>query len=277
MGPLGLFVALWATPAAAVECDSPTTATDLGDASREFYSAWKQLDAEGVSAAMAEADRALLCIDEPLAAPDVVTYFQLQGLSAFLREDKTAARDAFRAALGVLPDYSLPSTVAAAGDDWYEMYEALRSVPDDQRTSLPTPEHGWVQVDGAKADERPAGRPWLFQQFDASGKVVQTVVVATGEDPPEYAVVAPAPEPELPEAPPPKTSKALLTGAIVSGAVGVAGLGGATMLKWRYDAIPEPQEADKLIGPNIALGTLGWAGVATGAGLATGAVVVGRW
>ena len=52
---------------------------------------------------MDQADVALRCIDGPLAAPDVVTWFQLSGLTAFLDGDKTRARDAFRAALAVLP------------------------------------------------------------------------------------------------------------------------------------------------------------------------------
>ena len=201
---------------------------------------------------MKDAEHAVSCIDEPLTAPDVVTYFQLAGLAAFLEDDKARARDAFRAAQGVLPDYALPSTVATTGDAWYEMYEALRSMPDDARAELTVPKVGWIQVDGARSEEHPSARPWLFQQFDGAGGVVKTEVVWTRQPPPAYETdVAEAPPPPMPVAPvsEPHTSRGL---AIAGGAVAAAGLGsliGAGALRAKYNSPDTPPErADQLIG-----------------------------
>lgn len=269
---------LWAGPGVAfAACDAPTTSRDLQAATTAFHASWAALDVAGVHTAMDRADHALRCIDEPLVAPDVVTWFQLVGLTAFLDDDKPRARDAFRAALAVLPEYDLPSAVAGPDDDWTELYETLRGLPDDGRAPLAPPEQGWVQVDGARAGEHPTGRPWLFQQFDGAGRVVATEVVWTRQPPPAYAVVTPVePVPRDP-APAGRPSRGLLAAGLAVGLAGAGGLGGATALKVRYVQSDDPMQARRLIAPNLVLGSLGWTGVATGAGLAAGAVVVGRW
>lgn len=280
MGPVTFAVGWWlivAPGVASAACDAPTTARDLHAATTAFHASWAALDVAGVHTALDQADHALRCIDEPLVAPDVVTWFQLVGLAAFLDEDKTRARDAFRAALAVLPEYDLPSAVAGPDDDWTELYETLRGLPDEGRMALPAPEAGWIHVDGARATEHPTGRPWLFQQFDGSGRVVATQVVWTRQPPPAYVVPAPL-EPVQQD---PKrvdhTSRGLLIAGVAVGVAGAGGLGGAASLKAQFRQTADLTEAEKLKAPNLVLGSLGWAGVATGAGLATGAVVVGRW
>lgn len=280
-GALLLLLPLLATSAAAqTACEAPTSARDLADASAAFYAGWDQMDAEATHVALGEAEHALRCIDEPLTAPDAVGYFQIVGLGAFLDDDTSKARDAFRAAQGILPNYALPSTIAQPGDDWYEMYEALRSIPDDGRMPLTAPEHGWATVDGARASEHPSARPWLLQQFDTTGAVVQTAVVWTREKPPGWVEVEPgatpqpAPAPVLERHP----SRGLLAGGIAATAVGLGGLAGAGALRIQHNNPDTPDDvALTLVGTNRLLGGLGYAGVATGAGLVTGALVVGRW
>lgn len=270
---LGVWVAL--TASAADGCTVVTTVADFDAARATFYAAWKRLDEQASHAAAGRVDESVRCIQAPLAAPEIVQLFQVRGLGAFLAGDMTAVRTSFRAAVAILPDYGLPSTVAAPGDDWYEMYEALRAMPPEPRQMLPAPDGGWLQIDGARSMDAPLGRAWLFQRFDGNGSVVDTQVIEPGQTPPTYPVsTGPAPVDRRDRGP---KSSTLLVAGLATAAVGAASMGAAASLRSRYRDTPTAEDATGLVGPNAALGVLGWSAVGAGGALVAGAVVTGRW
>lgn len=281
---LPLVWTLWiGTAVASSACEAPTTVAELDEARGRLLEAWVALDEDGVAAAGADADAALVCLEEALTPHGAARYFQVRGLAAFLAEDDVGARDAFRAAVAIRPRDTLPEHIAAPGDAWYEVYEAMRRLPAEARSPLPPAADGWLQVDGVRATDAPVGRMWLLQHLGDDGTVHSTGRVDPDGVPPAYPA-APEPEPEpaaaLPPAPEPvraPTSRTLLLTAAASGAVGLAGLGSAAALKAQYRNTPPPQDASGLKAPNAVLGGVGWAGAGAAAGLAVGAVVVGRW
>jgi len=269
--------------AAHAACDESSTTADLNDAQARFRAAWEDLDEIGVASAVAAADRAVVCLDEPFQPQDVVPYFQIRGLSAFLRDDLLLATGEFTAATEILPSMKLPSAVAMEGDDWHALYTKLQGRDATERVALPSPVDGWIQVDGTRAEDRPTARPWIFQEFDSQGGVVQTARVSIGDAPPRYdrgqaqdLATSNDPDP-VASGNRSRRSLVLLGGGIGAAAAGGASLAIADKIRRNYRTTELESDASILKVNNGAYGVAGWGGVLAGAGLGVSAVIVGEW
>ena len=182
-------VVLWVLcPTTALCCEVDTTSDDLSHAMGRFFAAWENLDEDGVAEARALADDTLGCTAHPLLPTEISLYFQVRGLSDWLGGDTNQALQSFHAAVEIAPDASLPEDAATPDDDWAQLYDQARQRPTSETASLPYPESGWLQVDGARTERYPLYRPWLFQRFNDMGRVVETRVVTSVDVLPQYEV-----------------------------------------------------------------------------------------
>ena len=272
-------------------CDEPTSSADLEQAHGRFQAAWDDLDDIGVASAVAAADRVVRCLDEPFQTKDIAAYFQIRGLSAFLQGEDALATGEFKAAAEIFPALSLPPAMAHEGDDWHTLYTELQALEHGPRTGLPAPAEGWIAVDGARVDDHPAERPWIFQQFDPDGSVLRTARISARGGLPKYdrqLQIASVPDLDVTRDARSEdkstTRRSGKTSMILLGSgVGAVALGGLSMgiangkRKEFIDTEPNTQLSQKLEDDNLAFGALGVGGVLVGTGLGIGAVLVAQW
>ena len=161
-------------------------AQDLGRVISAGDAAFGALDAQAFRAADSEAARLLPCLDEALEPAQVAALHRLHALAAFLARDHAGAVSAFRSMLATAPDYRLSEEAGAAQPP------APHRLPGGGRDGLGAgaplraPRQGWVQVDGQRAEQAPADRPWVFQHFSEDGQVLGTSLVPVGGETPAY-------------------------------------------------------------------------------------------
>jgi len=186
-GTLGAgFLGVQAGEARAEACVTPVSARDLVVVVTQGDAAFSALDDEQFAAARQEAEAMVPCLAEPLSPGDAALLHKLGALGAFVDRDDAAAVAAFRSLVLASPGYALPESLAPEGHPLrthFAVAEGMVVVPGSQ---LPAPVAGRVYVDGRPADEAPAGRPWVFQHIDEAGAVLDSALVAAGEDAPAF-------------------------------------------------------------------------------------------
>ena len=195
---------LWLVGAALAGCDLAS----LRAAMTEAEDAFAELETDTFTAAATEASYAASCMEQGITPLDAASYHRLKALKAFLDGRPADSTLAFSAVLATQPGYLLPEALAPSGHPLRVAFEAAQQLADGGSFQLPTPGEGWVHVDGRRISTAPAGRPWMFQKFDAAGLVESSAWVPTGGRWPEYAgpviapvATAPVPAPVAPPSP----------------------------------------------------------------------------
>ena len=173
-------------PPAQAACPEPVAAQDLGRVISAGDAAFGALDAQAFRAADSEAARLLPCLDEALEPAQVAALHRLHALAAFLARDHAGAVSAFRSMLATAPDYRLSEELAPPNHPLRIDFQVAAGTVSGAGAPLRAPRQGWVQVDGQRAEQAPADRPWVFQHFSEDGQVLGTSLVPVGGETPAY-------------------------------------------------------------------------------------------
>lgn len=178
------------TAGAAEPCGDATTTNRLHVHLGTAEMAYRDVDPAGLASAMDAARQTMTCLAEPMRPADVAAMHRMVGIGWFAEGDEAATLRAFMATVMVLPQWELPSSLGGEGHPLRDAHELARSLVTDQRTPLSEPAEGWVLVDGQRADGLPVGRPYVFQRFDGSGTVLETLYVDVDQPVPQYLTMA---------------------------------------------------------------------------------------
>lgn len=222
MLPLLLLSQALAAPCAGPRAAASSVEASLGQAE----AAWADLDVERFNAAMDAAAIALPCVDAPLSPAFAARYHTDRGLQLYAAGQPDAARAAFAAAQRADGSAQLSDRLLPEGHEGRALWSEARALPSRDEP-LPAPEAGRLWLDGAAATQRPAGHATLAQHLPPSGPPSFTAWLAPGEALPFYALAPEAERPVggLPDAPPPKSSKAAGTFGGVAAVSGLAAVG----------------------------------------------------
>ena len=271
---------------ARAECPGPqSTLLELHQAIESAQVAYVQLDADGFQAASGRASAALDCVDQALSPPDAAAYHRLQGLRAYLNDDRASVVKHFQSARAAEPDYLFSEELAPPNHPVRSDYELAGDLRADGSRTAPPPATGQLVVDGKTTTEIPTQRPYIFQWIGEGGAPKLTAHLSAGIGTPTYPIlVATVPETDPPDKKKKnkkagnRTSRRLLTNAGIGAVVGGAlyGLAGLNHAKFNNDetALEELQsvrtETNALI---IVAGVVGVVSV----GVGVSALVVWDW
>ena len=182
--------ALAAEPVADVMCPEDPRRAIVGE-SEQVEISFFRADTDAFSASRRRLGQLMLCVQEPLALPDVIQLHRARAIIAYVEEDLEASRRAFSALHALQPDWSLPSDQLSYEHPlWRVAEEAFQRPTTDATIGLAvTPTHGW-SVDGTRyprvddpIDEEgrpegtyylPSDRAFVLQVFGDDGHVIYT-------------------------------------------------------------------------------------------------------
>jgi hypothetical protein len=162
-------LALSARAASAGECEA--SSGDLLAATNTATAAFSGMDEHAFLAARVEARKALVCLNEPLAAAEVAAYHRMEALAAFFEDRRGAAMLSFGAALSVQPEYELPASIAPVGTPLHEWYQEAREQGHLAKQELQVPERCSLLVNGALGTQYTEDFPAIVQVIEWNGAV----------------------------------------------------------------------------------------------------------
>lgn len=171
---------------AQASCARPIPLADLSQLVSTFERAFAERNKTRLETAYGSYTASLPCIRETLVRTDVARFHRVEGLVAFLGDDRAAALAAFKAARLAEPSYTLPPGLVDASHPLRKLYDGIPIDSPPSNTQLAEPAEGWIRLDGELTRDVPTGRPYVFQRFDPQGNVLDTAWVPTGGTPPSY-------------------------------------------------------------------------------------------
>lgn len=250
------------------ECASPTTLSQLKDATVRGEQSFANLDIEGLNQAATDAQTALPCLAEPITPRDVAAYHRLMGMHAFASQERDRVQAEFHAARKADTGYELPEEVAPVGHPMIAAYEQAVLTDEGERQEPVPPEGGYVTVGGVRGASRAELSPAILQVFEPGDDLTETLYLPPGAALPMWG---PLPEP-LPE--PANLRRPLLAATAATGAValGLQGVAISSRRAFRDTADPasDPQ-LETLYARNRAtfFSSVGVGAVAVGLGTVT--------
>lgn len=232
--------------------------------------AFAAIDPDALARAIADAERALACLDAAIDPRDAAAFHRVLAMDAFVRHDFATALVEFHAARRLEPGYTIPESVAPAGHPLVSLYDA--SARSDEGELQPV--HGgsgFVLVDGVRNAPRPTGVSVVLQRFDALGRQEAAMLLRAHEPLPGWAV------------PPPAVSRkglhaGLLGGTAAATVTGAVLYGLALDANRRFWDLEDPSPDSELPGLRAEANTLGYASIGAGVvALALGTVTVVTW
>ncbi len=273
IGALGC--ALASSRSAEAACDGGEA--ELNEAIGAALGAWTSANRAVYTRARVQVEACLNETREVLAPETVAAWFRFHAVDTlFQRKDVPGARLALAASNAVAPDFAWDQSVLAGNSDLPPMIADAKALPAGEPVALAQDEGLRTYVNGQASEVRPALLPVLLQVEAPSIGVLQTRVLAPGEDwapteTPGYAL-ARAAWTRRQE----RGRRAVRAGGALLGSALVVG-GGATVGGL---LLAGQTEAPESLTRGVVLATVGQvgAGVLAGAGLATLSVGVGmRW
>ncbi|MEL6346608.1 MAG: hypothetical protein AAFV53_26080 [Myxococcota bacterium] len=260
----------WLVGGARAGCETPISADEMAQNIAVSEAAYVQMNEDEFKSSVAAVRQWVPCISTPMSAAQVVGYYRLEALHAFLSRDKDAAQAAIRGVLAVSPTYSLPESIAPDGHPLQVLFDEVVMEPPGQTRSLSAPRTGAVWVDGvASPTERPANRPYLLQYApEEDGAVIYTGVLNPDDPLPKFSKV--------------RTEKNLVTPLWITAGAAAVVAGGALWAGVRSEAeFNDPATAqddlDALRRRTNALGAVSAGAGIVAAGSGAAAVIMTRW
>jgi hypothetical protein len=164
-----LAIALSSRAASAGECEA--SSGELLAATNTATAAFSGMDEHAFLTARIEARKALVCLNEPLAAAEVAAYHRMEALAAFFEDRRDAAMLSFGAALSVQPEYELPASIAPRGTPLHDWYEDARGRPHESKQELQVPERCSLLINGALETRHAEDLPAIVQVIEWNGAV----------------------------------------------------------------------------------------------------------
>ena len=272
----------WLTHLASAACPvGATTSSILVDHAELATLAYANLDEASMRSQLDQARRAVPCLAELVLPADAAAVHRAFALGRFADGDPDGAMASFQAALGLQPQYRLPSSLAPPEGPMAELYGRALAAGATPTYPLPDPVQGDVYVNGSRGLAAPLGLPAIVQVVQGDGSLHFSAVIEGADELPGWfvpAVVAPVPEvqpippPAPPPLPPPTASGrgTLLATTIVSAIGAGALLGGSAWSRRTYDA--SPTASGRRLTNSLYLGSAGLGVVTVGLGIATVAI-----
>ncbi len=167
-------------------CEGVDAVRAFQSAAQEGEAAFAQLDLARLRRAADEALQALSCLREPIDASQAAAFHRLMALLAFTEQDQPRVLREFHAARRLQPGYAIPEEVAPPGHPLVRLYEQALQADEGELVPLAPPRRGYVLVDGVRGAPWPSGISAIVQVFDASGELVETVLLQPGMEPPAW-------------------------------------------------------------------------------------------
>ncbi len=146
-------------------------------------------------AAQARSERALGCLDAPLAPADVGVVYLAQAVQSYLTRDDQSARELLRGAASL--GRTLPEGITSRYSPLKTLDQEARLPIEPTLAPLVPPLGGQVWVDGVPATARPTDRPYLVQVIWEGGRVRWSGILPPDQAP-ELTLLAPPPAPPAP-------------------------------------------------------------------------------
>lgn len=263
--------------AAMAHAACPADVASLESALDGAQAAFSLMDRAAFATAVEEVVRDVDCLSAPVTPALAARVHRVVGLHEFVSGRDTAARDAFAGARAIDPNYTFPEAVVPVDHPVRRLYNDASFVVDD-RTPLPRPADGRLELDGIGSEQRPTARASLVLHIGADGSVRASRYLWPGDPLFPYTVASDVAVSSVEE----RTRKGPnVPLAIGAGASALAA--GASWLVARntetrfWDPATGEDELEPLQGRANALSiaSVGLGVVAVGAG--AGAVIAGRW
>ena len=175
---------------AGAACPVSRTVEELRASLDAVDAAWGG-DTSAFSDAVGTTRAILPCVATEVDAATAAHLHRAEGLDAFLHRDGEGARRAFAAARATDPSWTLPDSMAPAGNPLRAEWAALPPVPPTAPFYAPDPTG--TRVDGVPGTARPDDRPVVLQHLGADGRSDLAVWLAAGQPTPWGDAPAPGP------------------------------------------------------------------------------------
>ncbi len=257
-------------------CEQPARMGDLLRPLSDAQSAFATMNGPAFAEADRQAREALGCLSEPITAAGAAAWHRHAGLGAWLVDDVDTARQDFRSALQIQPRWTLPEDVAPPNNPLSRLYEEAGTLGPGHADPVWV-EGAQVLVDGAVVELLPRERPVVLQILSEDGRVLETVWLRPGEEPPPQVRQGERPAVPIERL----AAKESFAGPRLAVGAGVAGLAAGGLYTWsavshaRYvtPGLAPDSELDDLVRANH-LAVYGAGGLtALALGLGVGAVV----
>ena len=239
-----MLVSLLLATALHAACPVPVTSDALNAKMSEAENAYYSMQKPSFRQAREAAATSLTCLNEILKPDVVATYHRLMAFDAYLLKDHQEALQSLRAALALQPTFSLPDKVAPKGNKLHTLQEQARNTYGAGYEQIPVPVGKTLHIDGRRSNQRPVGRPSIFQLVGAEGAVEWSTYVRADAGPDDLAqlgltveqVVIGAAPPSEPTGPGNGTKRRGGALLVTAGASAVAaGVLYGLAYKWRRD------------------------------------------
>lgn len=182
-------LALVAGTALAAPCPETTSARALVREVSAGDAAFAELDDEGFNAALARSLEMVPCLSDPVTPGQAALFHKLHALGAFVERDDAGAVSHFRSVVASAPGYKLPESLAPEGHPLRTHFAVAEGSTPVPEPLLPVPRDGVVHIDGRRSTTAPLDRPFLYQRLDGAGQVVESALLRSHQQVPEYVSV----------------------------------------------------------------------------------------
>lgn len=266
MPPILLLLALQAGPAVAA-CPQAASTAALSLAMEDAEVAYARVDVDAFHDAMDHSAALLPCLEDLASADQAARYHRLQGLRAWILDDRDRAELAFLAARRIEPAWRFPAHMVPERHPTRDSYLAL---PLDHAVETPVvvPDGLILRIDGRNVTARAESLPALVQVRDDAGALYWSVYQWPGEPLPPW--------PETPDARRerhPARAPLLVTSLLAAGGSGaMMVLASQSHARWEDPSTPTAELdglAQRTNGLLLGAGGAGALALVTGIGVAT--------
>lgn len=185
-----MMTALLLSLPAFADCSAPIPPVEMGQAISVGEAAYLNMEEETFRAAWSDVQQMVPCLSAPIEAPQVIMFYRMGTLHAFIDRDEASGIASFRSLLAREPNYSLSPALASEAHPLQSWRTTAFESPATMTTQLAMPRKGTVWVDGRITEGTvPLDRPYILQHADQDGNMVSSQVVQTGQEPPALGPV----------------------------------------------------------------------------------------
>lgn len=176
-------VLLWSMVAAAA-CPDPVSTADLGQAMSMGEAAYLNMEEDIFRQSWQSVQEMIPCLQEPIGTSQVIAYYRMNALYAFIERDEAEGVAAFRALLATAPQYSLSPSLAPENHPLQAWRTSAFESQSTLTSTIALPRNKTVWIDGEESNGVvPTDRPYILQASDRDGNVAQSTRMQTGQIP----------------------------------------------------------------------------------------------
>lgn len=183
-------IALLLSLPAAADCPAPIRPPEMGQAISIGEAAYLNMEEDVFRAAWSDVQGMVPCLSAPVGSAQVIMFYRMSALYAFINRDEAGGIASFRALLARESQYALSPSLAGETHPLQTWRTTAFENPSTLTTQVVLPRNGTVWVDGRVTEGVvPLDRPYILQQADEEGNMVFSQVVPSGQEPPALGPV----------------------------------------------------------------------------------------